>query len=1313
VVIRQDRRMPLSEFHPAVRAWFETNLGDPTQPQRQGWPAIRSGRHVLIAAPTGTGKTLSAFLCAIDALVKQGPYLTDGTQVLYVSPLKALGNDIQKNLEIPLAGIAAVDAFVPRIRVTVRTGDTTATERAKMARKPPHILVTTPESLFILLNSEGGRGILRTVRTVIIDEIHALAGNKRGSHLALSLERLEALAGPFQRIGLSATQKPLNAIAEFLAGVDRPCTIVDAGHLRHLDLGIEIPQSPLEAIASHQIWSEHYERMVTLIGEHRTTLVFVNTRKLAERLALRLSERLGQEHVACHHGSLSKERRLDAEQRLKAGKLKVLVATASLELGIDIGDVDLVLQVGSSRTIAAFLQRVGRAGHGIHRTPKGRAFPLTLDELVEVTALIRVVKDKELDRIPQPLQPLDLLAQQVVAACVSEAWDEDALYERLRRAWPYRELTRADFDAVVAMHTRGRRALLHHDGVNRRLRAAKRARLVAVTSGGAIPDNANLQVREEPGDTLVGTLDEDFSLESSPGDTFQLGNTSWRILRVDGREGVVRVANANGAPPTIPFWLGEAPGRSRELSAAVGRVREDCDGPGWGTAYGLDAGGAKQLYDYLSAGRAALGAVPSPTMVIAERFFDDSGGMQLVIHAPFGSRINRAWGLALRKRFCGGFGFELEAAATEEALLLSLAPSTSFPLGEVFSYLSPATVRDLLVQACITGGQFELRWRWNAQRALLVERFAGGKKVPAFLTRIRSNDALVEAFPQVLACPETLPGGPLPIPDHPLVQQTITDCLTELMDIDGLMEVLAGIRSGHIATRAVDTAEPSPFARAILSAAPYAFLDDTPFEERRTRAVAPSPSSDGRIPPPASDLDPEAVAEVRAQAWPQPRNAEDVHEALRWMGWVTDDEAAEWTGWLAELHTAGRVVHDGGRWFATETDRTDGVALWRGRLEALGPVAGDDPALAELETRGEAMRTRLDGRAMWCNRRLLARIHRLMLDRQRRIWRPVSPEQFLRFLTRWQGAHPDTQLDGPRGVMAAIMRLAGFALPGPAWTGKVLPLRVRGFRHEWLDQLCLAGEVAWGRLWSVPASGRPSLSQVPLCLLPRAELDQWLALAPPVETESLSGNARAVLSVLDARGALFQHELVRASGLLPEHVEMAQTELIAHGLITCDSYGAMRWLLLSSERRGRSLPPGGRWSRLRPLSAGPDNRGQALAPDALASEDQATFVARQLLTRTGVVFRLTIERERQPIPWRDLLRALRRMELAGEVRGGRFVASFNGEQFALPEAAEQLRTPPEDDQPIEISGADPLNFHGILIPDERVPAVTHTRVKVV
>ncbi len=1298
------RCMPLSSFHPTVRSWFTTHLGTPTPPQLQGWPAIQTGAHVLIAAPTGTGKTMSAFLCAINDLVAQGPYLADGTHVLYVSPLKALGNDIQKNLSVPLAGIAAADAFVPHIKVAVRTGDTTSSERAAMLKKPPHILVTTPESLYLLLTSAGGRNMLRTVRTVIIDEIHALAGNKRGAHLSLSLERLEHIAGPIQRIGLSATQKPLSAIADFLVGSDRTCTVVDVGHLRHLDLAVEIPQSSLEAVCSHQVWSEHYERMVTLINEHRTTLVFVSTRKLAERLALRLSERMGNEVVACHHGSLSKERRFDAEQRLKNGQLRVLVATASLELGIDIGDVELVLQIGSPKTIAAFLQRVGRAGHGIHRTPKGRLFPLTIDELVEAAAVIRAVRDGELDRIPQPLQPLDLLAQHLVAACVNDDWQCDDLYKQFIRAFPYRALERTEFDSVIALHTAGRRALLHHDGVNDRLRATKRARLVATMSGGAIPETALFQVREDPHDTLIGTLDEDFSLESTPGDIFQLGNTSWRIVSIEGRQGVVRVVNAQGAPPSIPFWLGEAGGRSRELSAAVGHVRKDCDGNGWGTAFGLDAAGAQQLHHYIQETRTALGAVPSQSLVIAERFFDDSGGMQLVIHAPFGARINRAWGLALRKRFCGGFGFELEAAATEEGILLSLAPTTSFALADVFTYLSPASVRDVLIQACITGGQFETRWRWNVQRSLLVERFSGNKKVPAFLTRIRSNDALVIAFPQVLACPENLPGGPLPIPDHPLVQQTITDCLTELMDIDGLIDVLTNIRAGKIKTHAVETTEPSPLARGMLAAQPYAFLDDVPLEERRTRAVGSRSAT--HIPPPATDLDPDIVAQVREQAWPQPRNKEEVHEALRWMGFICDHEVGSWSEWLSQLHQDGRVIHENTRWFATETDRSNNAQVMRGRLEALGPIISDDPVMVTLESAGDVMRSRLDGQPVWCNRRLLARIHRLMIDRTRRQWQPVAVSDFLHVLTRWQSAHNDTQLDGPRGVLSVIKRLTGFAVPGQAWTNHVLPLRVRGFKNDWLDQLCVGGEVAWGRLWSVPAGTKPTLSQVPISLIPRADLDVWLSLAPPVSSDGLSHYARSVLEALEQRGALFQQEILRATGLLAEHAEMGQAELIAYGLITCDTFAALRWLMLPSERRRRALPPGGRWSRLR-------HTGQALEPDALASEDQATFIARQLLQRTGVVFRQTIERERQPIPWRDLLRALRRMELAGEVRGGRFVAGFSGEQFALPEMAELLRHPPADDAPVSISAVDPLNFHGILIPDERVPAFTKNRIHVV
>ncbi len=1303
--------MPLSAFHPAVQAWFKTRVGTPTAPQARGWPEIRAGRSVLIAAPTGTGKTLAAFLTALDSLVQQGPYLGDGCQVLYVSPLKALGNDIQKNLQVPLAGIREQDCFVPDIRVLVRSGDTTAAERAKMLRQPPHILVTTPESLAILLTSVGGRKMLASVRTVIVDEIHALAGNKRGAHLALSLERLEHLAGPLQRIGLSATQKPLDGIARFLTGVGRACVVVDTGHLRDLDLAVEVPSSPLESVCAGEVWDEIYERVAALVEAHRTTLIFVNTRKLAERVSLRLGERLGAERVACHHGSLSKERRLDAEQRLKDGKLAALVATASLELGIDIGDIDLVVQISSPRTIATFLQRVGRAGHGVARTPKGRLFPLTIEELGEAAALLRAVRAGELDRIPMPAGPLDLLAQHIVACVAAEPWGEDELFACLTRAWPYRDLSRTTFDRCVALHGDGRRGLVHRDAVNRRLRGTRRARLIAMTSGGAIPDVANFTVREEPSGAVVGTLDEDFSLESNPGDIFQLGNTSWRILRVDSRGGVMHVADAHGAPPTIPFWLGEAPARSRELSEAVGDVRTDSTDPAWLVEECvLGPAAAGQLWDHLAAGRRALGAVPSRTLIIAERFFDDSGGMQLVIHAPFGARINRAWGLALRKRICGGFGFELEAAADEDAILISLAPATSFPLDEVFTFLSPASVRDLLIQACITGGQFETRWRWNASRALVVERFAGGRKVPPYLTRLRANDALAAAFPGVLACPETLPSGPIRLPEgHPLVDQTIADCLTELLDVDGLIEVLSGIRSGAIATRAVETPEPSPFARGILAAKPYAFLDDTPLEERRVRAVGP-PSADGREA--VTELDPVSVAEIRAAAWPDPRDAEELHEALLWMGHVRDDEAAPWLPWLVALQAGQRVLHQDARWYAVEADR-DPVAQWRGRLEALGPVASDDPALLHLEQQGLALRTRLDGREVWCDRRLLARLHHHAREARRRSVEPASALQFLRFLGCWQGADPGCRREGPLGVAASIAQLAGCEVPAPAWSLRVLPARVAGYRHDWLDHLALTGEIAWGRLWNAPPAredGGPrragaSLHGTPLSLVPRADLAAWLAIAPPGDDAGLSGYASAVLRCLQGGGALFQAELVRGAGLLPAYVEMAQAELVACGLITCDSLAALRWLLLPAQRRNRALQPGGRWSLFRRTGTRP-------AATGTAAEDQALFVARALLRRTGVVFRMTALRERQPLSWRDLLRALRTLELRGEVRGGRFVAGFSGEQFALPEAYEQLRgvrdlpaTPP-----VEVSAADPLNYRGILTPDERVRPSLRQRI---
>jgi ATP-dependent Lhr-like helicase len=896
--------MPLSHFHPVVQRWFRERVGEPSPPQVEGWPRIRSGRHALIAAPTGTGKTFAAFLWAIDELLRRGKSLADETHVLYVSPLKALANDVRKNLERPLAELSALDPGFPEVRVLVRSGDTPASARAAMRRRPPHILATTPESLYILLTSDSGRAMLRTVRTLILDEIHAVAGDKRGAHLALSVERLEALVdGPLQRIGLSATQKPIEDVARLLAGLGRECECVDIGHRRDLDLAIEVPESPLETVCSHQTWDEIVRRMAERIRAHRTTLVFVNTRKLAERVAARLTAALGEGQVTSHHGSLARERRLDAEERLKQGRLKALVATSSLELGIDIGEVDLVLQAGITPSIAILLQRVGRSGHGLGRTPKGRIFPLTQDDLVTAAALVEAVRRGELDRTPQPVRPLDVLAQQMVAACVAETWEEERLFDTFRRAWPYRDLPRADFDALVELHTQGRLALLHRDGVHGRLRATRRARITALTSGGAIPDTGQYRVVLQPEETVVGSLDEDFAIESNVGDIFQLGNASWRILKVE--PGTVRVADARGAPPNVPFWFGEAPARTRELSAAVARVRDRCRDPEWSAReLGLSQAAAIPLAEHLSEGERSLGAIPTPECVVLERFFDESGGMQLVLHAPFGGRINRAWGLALRKRFCRGFGFELQAAANEEAIVLSLGPQHSFPLEEVFDYLRPETARDLLVQALLAAPMFGTRWRWNVTRALLLSRTQGGRRVPVALLRMRAEDLLVRAFPQVLACPETLPPGEMPVPwEHPLVRQTIEDCLHEAMDVEGMLEVLRALRDGRIRRVAVDTPEPSAFARGILNAMPYAFLDDAPLEERRARAVMSRRALDPATADTLGALDPQAVARVRAEAWPDPEGTEELHEALLWMGYATEAEAAAsgWLPWLEEL----------------------------------------------------------------------------------------------------------------------------------------------------------------------------------------------------------------------------------------------------------------------------------------------------------------------------------------------------------------------------------------------------------------------------
>jgi ATP-dependent helicase Lhr and Lhr-like helicase len=1388
-------------FHPAVARWLERAFEAPTPAQKQAWPAIQSGRHTLIAAPTGSGKTLAAFLAAIDLLVREGVSrneLRDETYVVYVSPLKALSNDIRRNLEVPLAGIRdelrAMRLPDIEIRTSVRTGDTPQHERQSMRRRPPHIVVTTPESLYILLGSESGRRMLATVRSVIVDEIHAMVGSKRGLHLALSLERLEALAGRrLTRIGLSATQRPIEEVARFLVGArqlradgEADCAIIDTGHIRRRDLQIEVPAAPLEAVMSGDVWTQVYDRLAQLAAEHRTTLIFVNTRRHAERVARHLSERMGETQVAAHHGSMAKELRLAAESRLKSGELKALVATASLELGIDIGEVDLVCQLGSPRSIAALLQRVGRSGHNLGGTPKGRLFPLSRDDLIECAALLDCVRRGELDRLRMPARPLDVLAQQIVAEVAAREWDLEELYALWRGAWPYRDLERSELDEVVRMLAegfttrRGRRgALLHYDAVNRKVRGRRGARLTALTSGGTIPDTADYTVLLEPQSQPVGTINEDFAVESLQGDVFQLGNTSYRILRVE--QSTVRVEDARGQPPSIPFWLGEAPGRSDELSQGVSRLRHEigCRLEGalttavhWLTdEVGVAPPAALQAVSYLAAARAALGELPTRETVVLERFFDEAGGMQLVIHSPFGSRVNRAWGLALRKRFCRAFNFELQAAATEDAIVLSLTTAHSFELEAVARYLHSNTVRPLLVQALCAAPMFPARWRWSAAIALALPRFRGGRKVPAPLARMAAEDLLASVFPDSQACAENLTGE-LEIPDHPLVRQAIRDCLEEAMDIEGLEALLRGLERGAIRALARDVTEPSPLALEVLSARPYAFLDDAPLEERRTQAVLSRRWLDPEAAGDLGALDAAAIARVREEAWPDASDVDELHDALGWLTFMTEAEIgrrADWAQWaesLAGARRAARLDFAGATlWVAAErlpllqalqpaappeppieppaeylrsySKEQALLEIARGRLQGLGPVSAATlagplggsagqmtVALAALQAEGSAMHGRFTAAAPeegeWCERGLLARIHRYTVKRLRAEIEPVEPRDLLRFLLEWQRAAPRARMEGPDALAAVLAQLEGFEAAAGAWETEILPARINEYDPTWLDEQCLAGRFVWTRLARRRADSAPAAGPVrgtPIALLGRRHLRTWAALAGPVDAAAPSSKARRVLDQLTAQGASFFDEIVEGTGLLPSQAEEGLAELVGFGLVNSDSFGGLRALLVPSERRRAStglrrrrralfgMDSAGRWALV--------HRGPSAAverPDA----DTVELVARGLLRRWGVVFWRLLAREADWLPpWRDLLFCYRRLEARGEIRGGRFVAGLSGEQFAAPEAVgllREVRRQPRDGQWASLSAADPLNLLGILTPGPRLPALVGNRV---
>jgi ATP-dependent helicase Lhr and Lhr-like helicase len=1416
----------LESFHPAVRTWFARRFPDgPTEPQARGWTEIAAGRHTLIAAPTGSGKTLAAFLVCIDRLYRAHeaaacqPADTEepvaGPQVVYVSPLKALAVDIWQNLERPLSEIAAVAAELglpaPSIRVAVRTGDTAAGERAAMLKRPPDFLITTPESLYLLLTAERPRAMLRTARTVIVDEIHAVAGNKRGSHLALTLERLAHVADePVQRIGLSATQRPIEAVARLLvgAGTDRSepdgsprCSIVDSGHRRQLDLGMELPGDELGAVASSEQMGEILDLIAGHVHQHKTTIVFVNTRRMAERVAHELGERLGDGQVAAHHGSLSKERRQRVEARLRGGDLRALVATASLELGIDIGPVELVCQIGSPRSFATFLQRVGRSNHTRTGIPSGRLYPTTRDELVECAALLRGARAGRLDALVMPSCPLDILAQQMVAECSAAEWAQDDLLALFRAAAPFATVSAEDFDEVAGLLAegirtgRGRRAAyLHRDQVSGLLKGRRGARMAALTSGGAIPELGDYRVLAEPDNALVGTVNEDWAIESMVGDIFLLGTTSWRIRRVE--PGVVRVEDARGAPPSVPFWLGEAPGRTVELSEEVCSLRSAIAGQlaaadqeaddlvvadqaaavRWlASECGISAAAAETIAAYLGAALAQLGVLPTMDTIVLERFFDEAGGMQLVGHTPFGARLNRALGLALRKRFCVTFDFELQAAASDDAILLSLGPQHSFPLERVPKFLASRTVEEVVRQAVLTSPMFAARWRWNLNTSLAVLRMRGGKKNPPAIQRIEADDLMAAVFPTLAACQENVAPGPLEIPDQVLVRQTLTDCLHEAMDVGGLKDLVSGIESGRVRVIVCDTTEPSVLAHEILNGRPFTYLDDAPLEERRSRAV-PLRRGLPVAPHELARLDLAAIDRVNEQVRPDPRDPDELHDVL--LNLVAVRPAQGWTAWFDLLAASGRAVtvHApcGSLWAAVERlpaiealfpgalidpalscprpagpvdEDLAAATLLRGHLECRGPstVATLSEAtglpgtlimrgLAALEQEGFAISghfTRPDADEEYCARRLLARIHGYTRERRRREIEPVSARDFMRFLLRWQHVAAGSKREGRFGLLAVIEQLQGFELAAGAWEHSVLAARVDGYRREWLDELCLSGQVSWGRLsvrdtlsmrpedlaGSDPSPERASRASrpsraTPITLALRDDLS-WLLRAArgdlaPAEPDP--GSSLDVLSALRSRGALFRHDLAEVTGRSPAEIDQGLWDGVARGLITADGFRAIRSLL----RRGsRQQFPQRRGLRrgLRGTTGGASGRW-SLLPNPLSGCDKdelAETVAEQLAARWGVVFHDLVARENLAVPWRDVLWAFRRMEARGTIRGGRFVTGFSGEQYAHPDAIDILRAvrkKPRSGEQIAISASDPLNLTGVVLPGPRIPAVS-------
>jgi ATP-dependent Lhr-like helicase len=1346
----------MPEFLPFVRRWFTATFSDATRPQREGWEAIASGRDTLIVAPTGSGKTLAAFLWALDHLHRLGMQrrLDDRVHVVYISPLRALNNDIEKNLREPLAGIRAAAAAegldLPEVRVAVRTGDTLAAARQAMTRRPPHVLITTPESLYILLTTQGFRPALAQARFVIVDEIHALMASKRGAHLALSLERLQALveAGGAgvrpQRIGLSATVRPVEDALAFLTGATaREPALVDAGFSRDLDVQVVAPVDDFLTATSDTVWDAALQQIAELVQAHRTTLVFAQSRRSAERLARDLNDRLPEGQVAAHHGSLSRRARLEAETRLKAGELRALVATSSLELGIDVGAIDLVVQVQSPRNVAAALQRVGRAGHLLSRTSRGRIVVTKGEELMEAAAVVRAIRERQLDRIAMPQAPLDVLAQQIVAAVAAESLEVDVLHQRFANAAPYYGLSRETFLEVVRavaeplpLEVKGIAPRILWDRVNDRLHARRGSRFLALTAGGTIPDAGLYDVYVAETDLKVGTLDEEFVTESLPGDVFLLGSHAWKIAKV--RADRVLVEDAQGMAPTIPFWKGEHPSRSWDLGLAVGRLRRDAadrlDAPdfaAWAAREtGVDTRAARAMHAWLVKAGEVLQGVADDEGIVVESFADEMGGRHAMIHSVFGMRINGAWGMALREQIRRRFGLLVEASHVDDGILLSFAPGQTPPAPErLVTLVTPEELDALLGEALIGSPLFGTRFRHAAVRALFIPRMTRGQRTPAYLQRLKA-DALLESVRGQ--------------PDFPVVAETLRECFHDAYDVPRLKRLLERLHDGEAWTRHVDTPVPSPFVYPLLLAWDWAYLDTGHAEERRSDTVLMRKAWSVAPGPLRADII--AAVEAELQRTTPERRARDANE----LAAILDD-----LGDLAREEIADRVVEDadgliaalvaerriaeiefaGGRrtWIpATDATLYAGLATEAGLerlllrvLRTRGPMAVEalagryglaaedvTPALQRLVLRGVVRHGPFVAGAegtQYVHVAVLDEVQRRQVH-ARRVPRPVAmAEQFSAFLLRRHHLHPAHRLVGPPGVLAALELLQGEDFPVRVWEQDLLPARVEDYQRDWLDRLGLSGEIVWtvfeppdrARAASDPTRGERSRTG----RVGAALRDNVGWLRDGGERPELDPGTKNLLLHLQLRGASFARDLARATGLDPVRVQAALWELFRAGMATPDTFSAIvaaATLPRAGEDRARGrrrrpqrgqargpllhLPPVGRWS--------------ALAEDEpLAPEERDEARAHLLLARYGVV-----ARELARGDWATLRHVLLRMEYGGEVVRGYFVEGLSGEQYALEGALAELTAPGtrRAEPHVLVNLVDPANLWGRVWPLTRL-----------